>query len=81
MQNLSKIGTTAELQIDKKRTIRYLKSGKGAPIVLLHTIRTQLDYFEYVIPELAKHFTVYALDIHLLIKRQIMMSRISEVVL
>ncbi len=63
MQTLSKIGTLAELEIDKQRTIRYLKSGKGQPLVLIHTIRTQLDYFEYVIPELAKHFTVYALDL------------------
>jgi pimeloyl-ACP methyl ester carboxylesterase len=53
----------AELEIDKQRTIRYFKSGKGQPLVLIHTIRTQLDYFEYVIPELAKHFTVYALDL------------------
>lgn len=63
MQDLSKIGTIAELEIDKQRTIRYLKSGKGHPLVLIHTIRTQLDYFEYVIPELAKYFTVYALDL------------------
>ena len=63
MQDLSNIGTINELHIDKKRTIRYLKAGKGSPIVLLHTIRTQLDYFEYVIPELAKHFTVYAIDL------------------
>jgi pimeloyl-ACP methyl ester carboxylesterase len=63
MQDLSKIGTIAEIEIDKQRTIRYLKSGNGQPIVLIHTIRTQLDYFEYVIPQLAKHFTVYALDL------------------
>ena len=63
MQDLSKIGTIAELEIDKQRTIRYLKSGKGQPLVLIHTIRTQLDYFEYVIPQLAKYFTVYALDL------------------
>jgi pimeloyl-ACP methyl ester carboxylesterase len=30
--------------------------------VLLHTLRTQLDLLEKVVPELAKHFTVYALD-------------------
>lgn len=63
MQDLSKIGTIAEIEIDKQRTIRYLKSGNGQPLVLIHTIRTQLDYFEYVIPQLAKHFTVYALDL------------------
>jgi pimeloyl-ACP methyl ester carboxylesterase len=30
--------------------------------VLLHTLRTQLDLFEKVVPELARRFTVYALD-------------------
>jgi pimeloyl-ACP methyl ester carboxylesterase len=42
--------------------LRYIKTGKGPVLVLLHTLRTQLDLFEKVIPELSKHFTVYALD-------------------
>jgi pimeloyl-ACP methyl ester carboxylesterase len=42
--------------------LRFIKSGKGPPLVLLHTLRTQLDLFEKVVPELSKHFTVYALD-------------------
>lgn len=42
--------------------LRYIKVGKGPALVLLHTLRTQLDLFEKVVPELAKHFTVYALD-------------------
>ena len=42
--------------------LRYVKTGKGPALVLLHTLRTQLDLFEKVVPELAKHFTVYALD-------------------
>jgi pimeloyl-ACP methyl ester carboxylesterase len=42
--------------------LRYIKTGKGPNLVLLHTLRTQLDLFEKVIPELSKHFTVYALD-------------------
>ena len=42
--------------------LRYIKAGSGPPIVLLHTLRTQLDLFEGVIPELSKHRTVYALD-------------------
>src|SRR5437867_4141025 len=42
--------------------LRYITSGKGPVLVLLHTLRTQLDLFEKVVPELAKHFTVYALD-------------------
>jgi pimeloyl-ACP methyl ester carboxylesterase len=42
--------------------LRYIKVGKGPALVLLHTLRTQLDLFEKVVPELSKHFTVYALD-------------------
>jgi pimeloyl-ACP methyl ester carboxylesterase len=42
--------------------LRYINTGTGPNLVLLHTLRTQLDLFEKVIPELAKHFTVYALD-------------------
>lgn len=63
MQDLSKIGQIAEIDIDGNRTIRYLKTGNGNPLVLLHTIRTQLDYFEGVVPQLAEHFTVYAIDL------------------
>ena len=47
--------------IDGNR-IRYVKTGQGPTLVLLHTLRTQLDLFEKVIPELSKQFTVYALD-------------------
>jgi pimeloyl-ACP methyl ester carboxylesterase len=43
-------------------TIRYIKTGKGPPLVLLHTLRTQLDIFEKLVPLLTKSFTVYALD-------------------
>ena len=43
-------------------TLRYIRTGKGPNLVLLHTLRTQLDLFEKVVPELGKHFTVYAPD-------------------
>jgi pimeloyl-ACP methyl ester carboxylesterase len=42
--------------------LRYIKTGSGPALVLLHTLRTQLDLFEKVVPDLAQHFTVYALD-------------------
>jgi pimeloyl-ACP methyl ester carboxylesterase len=42
--------------------LRYIKTGKGPNLVLLHTLRTQLDLFEKMIPELSRRFTVYALD-------------------
>jgi pimeloyl-ACP methyl ester carboxylesterase len=43
--------------------LRYLKVGTGPALVLLHTVRTQLDYFQRVIPLLWDSFTVYALDL------------------
>lgn len=42
--------------------LRYIKTGRGPNLVLLHTLRTQLDLFEQVVPDLANSFTVYALD-------------------
>jgi pimeloyl-ACP methyl ester carboxylesterase len=42
--------------------LRFIKTGKGPSLVLLHTLRTQLDLFEKVVPELSQHFTVHALD-------------------
>jgi pimeloyl-ACP methyl ester carboxylesterase len=49
------------LDVDRVRT-RYIKSGAGPTLVLLHTLRTQLDIFQKVIPQLARDFTVYAVD-------------------
>lgn len=63
MQSLSNIGQVSEIQIDSKITLRYLKAGSGSPLILIHTIRTQLDYFQEVITALAKNHTVYALDL------------------
>src|SRR6267378_8323574 len=42
--------------------LRFIRTGAGPTIVLLHTLRTQLDLFEKMIPDLSKRFTVYALD-------------------
>jgi pimeloyl-ACP methyl ester carboxylesterase len=42
--------------------LRYIKTGKGPTVVLLHTLRTQLDLFEKIVAELSNHVTVYALD-------------------
>lgn len=63
MRDLSGLGTTKELQLKDGRRLRYLQAGSGKPLLLLHTIRTQLDYFQAVIPQLAQHYTVYALDL------------------
>ena len=42
--------------------LRYLAGGTGAPLVLLHTVRTQAEHFRQLIP-LVKGYTVYALDL------------------
>ena len=42
--------------------LRYITVGEGSPLVLLHTLRTQLDMFQKVIPQLSQHFQVYAVD-------------------
>src|SRR5262249_58451545 len=42
--------------------VRCIKTGAGPNLVLLHTLRTQLDIFEKIIPELERHFTVHAFD-------------------
>lgn len=44
-------------------TLRYLKAGTGAPLVLLHTLRTQAEHFRSLIPLIAERYTVYALDL------------------
>jgi pimeloyl-ACP methyl ester carboxylesterase len=43
--------------------LRYLKAGSGPrALILLHTVRTQLDHFQLVVPKILHAFTVYAID-------------------
>ncbi|MCV7422142.1 alpha/beta hydrolase [Mycobacterium yunnanensis] len=42
--------------------LRYVATGDGPPLVLMHTVRTQLDYFQRVIPLLTGRHRVYAVD-------------------
>jgi pimeloyl-ACP methyl ester carboxylesterase len=42
--------------------VRYLRAGSGPPLLLMHTVRTQLDHFQLVIPQITDGFTVYAVD-------------------
>lgn len=51
------------LQISNALSLRYEKTGDGPPVVLMHTIRTQLEYFRSLAPILAKCYTVYAIDL------------------
>jgi pimeloyl-ACP methyl ester carboxylesterase len=43
-------------------SLRHIRTGAGPPLVLLHTLRTQLDIFQKMIATLSQSFTVYALD-------------------
>jgi pimeloyl-ACP methyl ester carboxylesterase len=43
--------------------LRYLTGGAGAPLVLLHTVRTQAEHFRDLIPLVKDRYTVYALDL------------------
>ncbi|MET7474855.1 alpha/beta hydrolase [Streptomyces sp. NPDC005648] len=47
----------------REGTLRYLKAGTGAPLILLHTLRTQAEHFRSLIPLIADRYTVYALDL------------------
>lgn len=56
-------GEIAYVTLSDGTRIRYVRAGHGRALVLTHTVRTQLDLFQRVIPLLSPHFTVYALDL------------------
>ena len=47
----------------REGTLRYLRAGAGAPLVLVHTVRTQAEHFRSLIPLISDQYTVYALDL------------------
>lgn len=51
------------LQLSQDLGIRFQETGSGPPLVLIHTIRTQLEYFRELAPMLARSHTVYAIDL------------------
>lgn len=51
------------IQLDDGVTLRYVRTGNGPPLVLLHTIRTQLDYYEKLVPMLSKQYEVFVIDL------------------
>lgn len=56
-------GEIAFLTLSDGTRLRYLRTGNGPTLVLLHTLRTQLDYFQRLIPQLTDRYTVYAPDL------------------
>jgi pimeloyl-ACP methyl ester carboxylesterase len=55
--------TPEVIKLSNGFSLRYLRAGRGRPLVLLHTIRTQLDYFEQLVPALKGQYQVYVLDL------------------
>ncbi|UPJ46474.1 alpha/beta hydrolase [Bradyrhizobium sp. 200] len=51
------------LKISDTLSLRFQKIGSGPPLLLIHTIRTQLEYFRNLAPLLATSHTVYAIDL------------------
>jgi pimeloyl-ACP methyl ester carboxylesterase len=57
-------GEIAYARLGDATRLRYLKTGSGpTTLILVHTVRTQLDHFQLVIPELLHACTVYAIDL------------------
>lgn len=54
---------TEVIKLSNGFSLRCLRAGRGRPLVLLHTLRTQLDYFQELVPILKSQHQVYALDL------------------
>jgi pimeloyl-ACP methyl ester carboxylesterase len=55
-------GEIGQVVLSGGERVRYLHVGSGAPLLLMHTVRTQLDHFQLVIPQITDAYTVYAVD-------------------
>lgn len=51
------------IKLANGETIRVIKTGEGEPLLLMHTIRTQIEFFSEMIPFYAEKYTVYAVDL------------------
>jgi pimeloyl-ACP methyl ester carboxylesterase len=51
------------IKLTDGETVRVIKTGLGEPLLLVHTIRTQIEFFSEMIPFYAKNYTVYAVDL------------------
>jgi pimeloyl-ACP methyl ester carboxylesterase len=56
-------GTEHFIKLSDGQTVRVIKTGQGEPLILTHTIRTQIEYFSEMIPFYAQAHTVYAVDL------------------
>ena len=51
------------LSLSDGSKLRYLQMGEGPPLLLMHTVRTQLDLFQQLIPKLTEKYKVTAVDL------------------
>jgi pimeloyl-ACP methyl ester carboxylesterase len=56
-------GEELMIKLSDGETVRVIKTGQGEPLVLMHTIRTQIEFFSEMIPFYAQKYTVYAVDL------------------
>lgn len=47
----------------KRGFLRYLDIGHGQPLLLIHTLRMQLDYFQKLVPLLQERYRILAIDL------------------
>jgi pimeloyl-ACP methyl ester carboxylesterase len=57
-----KSGEIGYAELSGGARVRYLRVGSGPPLVLMHTVRTQLDHFQRVVPLITDAFMVHAID-------------------
>ncbi|HEY6638014.1 MAG TPA: alpha/beta fold hydrolase [Solirubrobacterales bacterium] len=55
-------GEIGYVEVSGGARVRYLRVGSGPPLILMHTVRTQLDHFQRVVPLITDAYTVYAID-------------------
>ena len=67
MENVTKdlkfSGEELFIKLTDGEVLRIIKTGHGEPLILMHTIRTQIEFFSELIPFYAKNYTVYAVDL------------------
>jgi pimeloyl-ACP methyl ester carboxylesterase len=51
------------LKISDRLSLRFQETGSGPPLLLIHTIRMQLEYFRSLAPLLARSHTRDAIDL------------------
>lgn len=62
MSTIIRTGPTL-LRISDRLVMRYETLGSGPPLLLMHTIRTQLEYLRDLAALLSKSYTVYSIDL------------------